>query len=90
MIYSKRGWGGLYDLVYTSCCSAPRPPRRLIFGYKVCFDGLYTYLLENLRSEVIDLRYDLREVIFDSFFQIKMNFGHIYGLFSLSMSTYVK
>ena len=82
MIYSKRGWGGLYDLVYTSCCSAPRPPRRLIFGYKVCFDGFYTYLLENLRSEVIDLR----EVIFGSFTRKKLNFGHIYGHFLQSLT----
>ena len=45
------------------------------------FDGIYTYFLEFLKSEVTDLRYDLREVIFGHFSSRKLDFGHIFICF---------
>ena len=42
--------------------------------------------MEILKSEVIDLRYDLREVIFGHFYDKKFNFGYIYEYLTASFN----
>ena len=45
------------------------------------FDGIYTHFLEFLKSEVIGLRYGLREVNFGHFRYVKFDSSHNFVTF---------
>ena len=70
--FSFKGRGDFRGFGVNITLLSPRPPRKLKIGQKVYFDGIYTYFLELLKSEVINLIFVVQKGCFEGAHEIKV------------------